>query len=132
MAREITVPETPEHNDAAKCFNRTIAEVTRYLVKDLKLQKNFCVRAVDTSCYARNLVVKDKNTNSAFEKFFGRKPGRENLKIFGCVAYSKNREASKNSKLDPKATKCLFIGCSLVLMFAILKTTIRVKRTQSF
>ena len=32
--------------------------------------------------------------------------------MFGCVAYSKNCDASKKSKFDPKATKCLFIGYS--------------------
>ena len=76
------------------------------------MPKSYWVRAVDTACYARNLVVKDKNTKSAFKNFFGRKPRSDHLKVFGCVAYSKNRDASKKSKFDPKATKCLFNGYS--------------------
>ena len=112
IAREFTVLETPEQNGVAERFNRTVVEAARCLLIDSKLPKNYWVRAVDTACYARNLVVKDKNTKSAFEKFFGRKPRSDHLKVFGCVAYSKNRDASKKSKFDPKATKCLFIGYS--------------------
>ena len=112
IAREFTVPETPEQNGVAERFNRTVVEAARCLLIDSKLPKSYWVRAVDTACYARNLVVKDKNAKSAFEKFFGRKPRSDHLKVFGCVAYSKNRDASKKSKFDPKATKCLFIGYS--------------------
>ena len=43
------------------------------------------VQAVDTECYARNLVVTNKNANSAFKKIFGRKTRSSHLKIFVCV-----------------------------------------------
>ena len=113
IAREFTVPETPEQNDVAERFNRTVVEAARCLLIDSKLPKRYWVRAVDTACYARNLVVKDKNTQSAFENFFfSRKPRSDHLKVFGCVAYSKNHDDCKKTKFDPKATKCLFIGYS--------------------
>ena len=112
IAREYTVPETPEQNGVAERFNRTVVEAARCLLIDSKLTKSYWVRAVETAYYARNLVVKDKNTKSAFEKFFGRQPRSEHLNVFGCVAYSKNRDTSKKSKFEPKATKCLFIGYS--------------------
>ena len=112
IAPEFTFPETPEQNGVAERFNRTVVEAARCLLIDSKLPKSYCVQAVDTACYARNLVVKDKNTKSAFEKLFGGKPRSKHLKIFGCVAYSKNRNASKKSKFDPNATNCLFIGYS--------------------
>ena len=112
IAREYTVPETPEQNGVAERFNRTAVEAARCLPINSKLPKSYWFRAVDTACYARNLVGKDKNTNSAFEKIFGRKPRSDHLKVFGCVVYSKNCDASKKSKFDPKATKCLFVGYS--------------------
>ena len=68
IAREFTVTETPEQNGVAERFNRTVVEAARCLI-DSKLPKSYWVRAVDTACYARNLVVKDKNTKSAFENF---------------------------------------------------------------
>ena len=112
IACEFAVPETPEQNSVAERFNRTEVEAARCLLIDSKLPKSYWVRAVDIACYARNLVVKDKNTKSAFENFFGRKLRSDHLKVFGCVAYSKNRDASKKSKFDRNATKCLFIGYS--------------------
>ena len=107
-AREYTVLETNQQNGVAERFNRIVVKAARCLLIDSKLPKSYWVRPVDTACYARNLVVKDKNTKSAFEKFFGRKPRSDHLKIFGCVAYSKNCDANKKSKFYPKATKCLF------------------------
>ena len=72
ISREYTIPETPEQNGVAERFNRTVVETARCLFIDSILPKSYWVRAVDTACYARNLVVRDKNTKSAFEKFFGR------------------------------------------------------------
>ena len=69
IACEFTVPETPKQNGVAERFNRTVAEAARCLLIDSKLPKSYWVRAVDTACYARNLIVKDKNTKSAFEIF---------------------------------------------------------------
>ena len=112
IAREFTVPETPEKNGVAERFNRTVVKATRCLLIDSKLTKICWVRAVDKACYARNLVVKDKNTKSVFKKFFVGKPRTHHLKIFGCVAHSKHRDASEKSKFYPKATKCLLIGYS--------------------
>ena len=112
IAREFTVPETPEQNGVAEGFIRTVVEAARCLLIDSKLPKSYWVRAVDTACYARNLVVKDKNTKSAFEQFFGRKPRSDHLKVFGCIAYSKNCDACQKSKFDPKTAKCLFINYS--------------------
>ena len=55
---------------------------------------------------AWNVIVKD-NTESVYKKNFGRKPRCSHIKILGCAAHSKNRDAIKknfNAKL-----KCLFI-----------------------
>ena len=47
------------------------------------------------------------------------------MKVFGCVAYSRNRNSEKSTKFDPKATKCIFIGYpenSTAYMLLNLKT----------
>ena len=61
-AREITAFETPDQNGFAERFNRTVVEAARCLLIDSKLPKSYWVRAVDTACYSRKLVVKVKNT----------------------------------------------------------------------
>ena len=95
IAREFTVPETPEQNGVAERFNRTVVEAARCLLIDSKLPKTYWVRAVDTACSVRNLVVKDKNAKSSFEKFFGKKPNIDHLKVFGCAAHSQNKNLKK-------------------------------------
>ncbi|MCO5580587.1 hypothetical protein L7F22_046110 [Adiantum nelumboides] len=46
------------------------------------------------------------------EKFSGKKPDLEHLKVFGCIAYVHIPDELR-TKLDPKAEKCIFIGYSL-------------------
>ena len=43
IAREFTVPETPEQNGVAKRFNRTVVEAARCFLIDSKLQKSHWV-----------------------------------------------------------------------------------------
>ena len=46
------------------------------------------------------------------EKFSSRKPDLSHLKVFGCIAYVHVPDELQ-TKLDPKAKKCVFIGYSL-------------------
>ena len=41
IAREFTVPETPEQNAVAELFKRTVVEAARGLLLDSKLPKNY-------------------------------------------------------------------------------------------
>ena len=91
IAREFTVPETPEQNGVAKRFNRTVVEAARCFLIESELPKSYWVRAVDTACYARNLVVKDKSTKSAFEKIFWQKTEKRPPKtIWLCSLFKKS------------------------------------------
>ncbi|KAF0713472.1 Aste57867_4318 [Aphanomyces stellatus] len=44
-----------------------------------------------------------------FEALFDRKPNIDHLRPFGCTAFAFIDKA-KRTKLDPRATKCVFIG----------------------
>ena len=109
VKQEYTVPETPEQNGVAERYNRTVVETARSLLIESKLPKCYWLRAVDTAAYARNLVKKDKNEKTPYEKFWGRKPKTDHLKVSGCLAYVKNRNREK-SKFDCKARKHVFLG----------------------
>ena len=106
---EYTVPETPEQNGVAERYNRTVVETARSLLIESKLPKCYWLRAVDTAAYVRNLVKKDQNEKTPYEKFWGKKPKIDHLKVFGCLAYVKNRKREK-SKFDAKARKHVFLG----------------------
>ena len=99
FARELKIPETTEQNGVAERFNRTVVKAARCLLIDSKLSKSYWVRSEDTECYARKLVVIEKNTLSVFEKNFGTKPSSDLLKVFACVAFPKHRDASKTIKV---------------------------------
>ena len=109
IKREYTVHETPEQNGVAERYNRTVVETTRSLLIESKLPKSYRLRAVDTAAYVRNLDKKDKTDKSPYKKFWGPKPKTGHLKVFGCLAYVKNRKREK-SKFDPKARKHVFLG----------------------
>ena len=109
IKQEFTVPETPEQNGLAERFNRTVVEMARCMLIESGLPKSYWVRALDTAAQVRNIVVKENNGKSPFEMFWLRKPKMHNLKVFGCLAYVKNRKTSQ-SKFDPKAKKHVFIG----------------------
>ena len=52
---------------------------------------------------------KDKEDKTFFKKFWGRQPKTDHLKVFGCLAYVKNRKREK-SKFHPKARNYVFLG----------------------
>src|SRR5579875_3683115 len=43
------------------------------------------------------------------EAWSGKRPTITHMRVFGCIAYAKVRDA-KRTKLDAKGTKCLFLG----------------------
>ena len=57
------------------------------------------------------LIAHDQNT-IGFRKFLARNPRSDFLKVFVCVAYSKNPDVREKLNFDPENTKFLFIGYS--------------------
>ena len=51
---EFTVPTTPEQKGMAERTNRTLTEITRCLLTDLKMPAEFCAEAFATPTYLRN------------------------------------------------------------------------------
>ena len=74
-----------------------------------KLSKSYWLIAVDTAAYVRNVVKKHQTHKSRYGKFWCPKPKTGHFKVFGCVAYVKNRKR-EHSKFDPKARKHAFKG----------------------
>ncbi|KAG9441314.1 hypothetical protein H6P81_017168 [Aristolochia fimbriata] len=91
------VPRTPQQNGVAERMNRTILERAR----SMRIHAVYLINRSPSSALDGRIpeeVWAGKNVDYSF------------LKIFGCIAYAHiDREVMK--KLDPKSTKCVFLGC---------------------
>ncbi|GKA99668.1 putative ribonuclease H-like domain-containing protein [Tanacetum coccineum] len=84
--REFTVVRTPQQNGVATRKNRTLIEVARTMLADLKLPRTFWAEAVNIACYVKNrvLVIKPHN-KTPYELFLGIKPTLSFMRPFGCL-----------------------------------------------
>ncbi|KAG9446485.1 hypothetical protein H6P81_012613 [Aristolochia fimbriata] len=105
-----TVPRTPQQNGVAERMNRTILERARSMRIHAGLPLHLWGATVDTAVYLIN-----RSPSSALDGripedvWAGKNVDYSFLKIFGCIAYAHiDREVRK--KLDPKSTKCVFLG----------------------
>jgi len=110
IARQKTTPYTPQQNGVAERMNKTLMERARNMLSGATLGQEFWVEAVDTACYLIN-----KSPSSALEDktpqdvCTGNKPSLSHLRVFGCDAYV-HVPKEKQTKLDSKSEKCIFIG----------------------
>ena len=107
---EKTVPGTPRHNGVVERMNRTIIEKVRCMLKLAKLPKSFWGEAINTVVYLINispLVPLDFDILQLV--WIGKDVPYSHLKVFGCKAFM-HVPKEQRSKLDDKATLCIFIG----------------------
>ncbi|KAA0033501.1 Retrovirus-related Pol polyprotein from transposon TNT 1-94 [Cucumis melo var. makuwa] len=106
-SRHRTVAYTPQQNGVAERMNRTLRERVRCMISKAKILENFWVEALATATYTVNrspCVFIDMKTPE--ERWTEDTPKLSNLKPFGCTTYV----YIKQSKIEPKALKCMFIG----------------------
>ena len=89
-------------------MNRTLLEKVRCMLSNVGLGKQFWAEAVTYACHLINRLPSTAiGGKTPLEKWSG-KPATdyETLHVFGCTAYYHVKE----SKLDPRARKALFMG----------------------
>jgi transposase InsO family protein len=112
IKHQFTTAYTPQQNGIAEWKNRTILNMTRTMLKEKGLPKQFWAEAVACSTYLLNRCpTKSVKNVTPQEAWSGYKPSVAHLKIFGCLAYSQVPE-SKRKKLDDRGEKCIFLGYS--------------------
>lgn len=113
IQRQFSCTYTSHQNGVAERKNRHIAEIARALMSEKNMPHSYWAEAVSTAVYIMNrtptAAVHDMTPE---EKFSRRKPDLAHLKVFGCIAYVHVPDELQ-TKLDPKAEKCVFIGYSL-------------------
>nr|GEW84676.1 retrotransposon protein, putative, Ty1-copia subclass [Tanacetum cinerariifolium] len=108
IVRHFTVRHAPQQNRVAERMNRTLLEKVRCMLSNVGLGKEFWAKALT---YAYHLVNRLPSTaidgKTPFEKWYG-KPATDydSLHVFGSAAYYHVKE----SKLDPREKKALFMG----------------------
>ncbi|PWA94422.1 Retrovirus-related Pol polyprotein from transposon TNT 1-94 [Artemisia annua] len=103
-----TVRHTPQQNGVAERMNRTLLEKVRCMLSNAGLGKEFWAEVVTYECHLVNRLPSTTiDGKTPFEKWYG-KPATDydSLHVFGSAAYYHVKE----SKLDPRAKKALFMG----------------------
>ena len=108
IVRHFTVRHTPQQNGVAERMNRTLLEKVRCLLSNAGLGKEFWAEAVTYACHLVNRLPSTAiDGKTPFEKWFGKPaPDYDSLHVFGSTAYYHVKE----SKLDPRAKKAVFMG----------------------
>jgi len=105
-----STPYTPQQNGVAERMNKMLMERERSMLSCVGLGQEFWAEAVDTACYLVNrspsLALEDKTPQ---EVWTGKKPSLSHLRVFGCDAHVHVLK-EKQTKLDSKSKKCIFIG----------------------
>jgi len=107
-----TVPHSSEQNGISERGHLTLMDSARSMLIHAKLPKQFWGPAVLTASHIHNICPHPNiDGTTPHEQLHGRKPDVSYLRVFGCDAYGL---AHAQSKLEPRAKKCIFIGYSLL------------------
>ncbi|GJR88937.1 retrovirus-related pol polyprotein from transposon TNT 1-94 [Tanacetum coccineum] len=95
-------------NGVAERMNRTLLEKVRCMLSNAGLGKEFWAEAVTYMCHLINRLPSTAiDGKTPFEKWYGKlATDYDSLHVFGSAAYYHVKE----SKLDPRAKKALFMG----------------------
>ena len=103
---------TPQQNGVAERKNRDLLEKTRALMLHMNVPKKFWSQWCFSATYLINrLPSRVLNQKSPYEVMKGRKIDLSHLKVFGCTCYVHVASIHRD-KLDPRASKCVFLGYS--------------------
>lgn len=90
ISRQYTAPYTPQQNGVVERRNRTVAAMTRSLLRGKNLPAYMWGEAVRHSIYLLNrLPTKILCGTTPYEAWKGTKPNLDHIKLFGCLAYMK-------------------------------------------
>jgi transposase InsO family protein len=100
---------SPQQNDVIEQRNQTVVGMARALLKQRGMPVVFWGEAVVTVVYILNRSpTKALNGRTPYEAWHGHKPAVSHLRVFGCLAFGKER--GHISKLGDRSTPGVFIG----------------------
>lgn len=110
IVRHLTAPYSPQQNGVVERRNRTVAAMTRSLLKEKGMPAMFWGEAVRHSIYILNRVpTKVLKGETPYEAWKGKKPDLSFIRVFGCLVYVKVPKEMVQ-KLDDRSTKMVYLG----------------------
>ena len=107
---KITPPYAPHHNGVFEILNRTIVNMTRCMLRNFHLPKEFWGEAVSTAAYLLNRCSTKRLENvTPEETWSGSKPCLKHLRVFGCLCF-KHVPNQLRRKLDKKGEQMIMLG----------------------
>ena len=108
IVHQMTAPYTPQSNGVAERKNRSLKETMNALLNSSGLPQNLWGEAVLTTNFILNRVPHRKTQQTPYEKWKGRMPNLNDLKVWGCLAKVAVPKPKK-VKVGPKTIDCVFI-----------------------
>ncbi|KAL0682068.1 hypothetical protein Bca4012_048915 [Brassica carinata] len=110
VTRHLTAPYTPQQNGVVERRNRTLMEMTRSLMKAMKIPNQLWGEAVRHSTYLINrIATKALENKTPYESLYVKKLNIEHLRVFGCVAFAKINSPHLK-KLDDRSRMVINLG----------------------
>ena len=108
IVHQMTAPYTPQSNGVAERKNRSLKETMNALLNSSGLPQNLWGEAVLTANFIFNRVPHRKTQQTPYEKWKGRMPNLNYLKVWGYLAKVAVTKPKK-VKVGPKTFDCVFI-----------------------
>lgn len=110
IKRQLTAPYTPQQNGMVERRNRTLMEMRRSTLKEMKVSNYLWGEAVRHSTYIINRVpTRALDNMTPYECLRLKKPSLNHLRVFGCLAYAK-LDGAMLKKLDDRSLALVNFG----------------------
>jgi hypothetical protein len=103
---------TPQQNGISERKNHDLLEKTQAIMLKMNVPKGFWSYGVRTATYLVNrLPSRVLDFKSPLEVLQNKISDVSHIKVFGCTCFM-HLPATHRDKLDPRASKCIFLGYS--------------------
>ena len=113
IKRQLTAPYSPQQNGVVERKNMTVLSMVRAMLKAKDLPRDLWGEVVSTVVYILNRsFTKALKGQTPHEKWTGRKPSVDHMRIFGSLVHVKQTKGNL-SKLEDRSEPMNFIGYEL-------------------
>lgn len=116
IVAELCAPYSPESNGKAERLNRTLVDIAKTMlldVKGLEGHQKLWAEAVKSANYLRNRMYSSACNDvrkAPFEVIIKKKPEMGHIRRFGCKPFVHQPKEKRNSKVDARASTGVLTG----------------------